>query len=505
MRTLKIFAVGTVLLVFATADLQAQSSQVVAHRIERTTTNTTLIFETADGAETTIIVTPGAVSLNGTALEHNTGDGAFAEAFATLVSQVQSGNPNDVLEAIRSFEAASERSSEIHAEILAHIALLETIETGAAPLAISTERIEAQAPDARGVALDLSAIVVGSQPANEVRTLALQLRRSSDPHFSISNGTLQIGDVVVGEGDVHAGNIAAWQGDVIVRGAVEGNVLAIGGDVIIGQGGTISGDAGSVRGEIVNGGAIAGETFVISSLLARTSTNVRAEAEAIAVLPSKAPTSFGERLGTLLGFFVSLSLIGFGVTFFLPRQLDIVTNTLTDSFGRSFVTGGFAAPLVPPFGLIVTAALAITVIGIPLAVLFIPLFVLAILAAGVIGYLSAANAIGTTYLLRRLAQGRGTSVTPYRGIFYGLIGLLSIWLPAVVFAWIPMMGSLFFVLAALTTGAMMTAGFGAMVLSRAGLRSAFSHASFNRALTDEYYWNDPSTKDQMIAHSRRSR
>jgi hypothetical protein len=180
--------------------------------------------------------------------------------------------------------------------------------------------------------------------------------------------------------------------------------------------------------------------------------------------------------------------MGLGFVFFAPRQLSVVADTVWHSFGRSFLAGLFAQPLIlPAFGMLLVG-LALTVVGILLVPVAVVAFVLAVLVAAVGGYIAVARTVGEIYLRRRMARGASVATWgSYRYIVYGLAGLLATWLPAIAFGWIPVAGDILLVAAALITWVFATAGFGASILSRGGLRGTFVR-KLDLALTDEHYW-----------------
>jgi hypothetical protein len=73
---------------------------------------------------------------------------------------------------------------------------------------------------------------------------------------------------------------------------------------------------------------------------------------------------------------------------------------------------------------------------------------------------------------------------------YGLAALFSIWLPTVLLGWAPAVGQFFAVTAFLTSWIIATAGFGATLLSHAGIRGTFARR-FDQALSDEYLYRTP--------------
>jgi len=94
-----------------------------------------------------------------------------------------------------------------------------------------------------------------------------------------------------------------------------------------------------------------------------------------------------------------------------------------------------------------------------------------------------------------MVRGSGVSAEidfrrlPVFGIVPDSLTWPVIWLPAVLLGGVPVVGPLFTGTAAVTTWVMATAGFGATLLSRAGVRGTFVR-KLDLALTDEQYWTD---------------
>ena len=192
----------------------------------------------------------------------------------------------------------------------------------------------------------------------------------------------------------------------------------------------------------------------------------------------------------LVAVFVSLACMGLGFMVFAPRQLETVADTVWHSFWRSFLAGLFAQPLlVPAFGMLIVG-LALTVVGIVVIPFAILGFVAALVLAAIGGFIAVARTVGEIYLRRKMARGEVVQTWgSYRYIVYGLAGLLAVWLPVVLLGWIPVAGTLLTVSAAIITWILATAGFGATIISRAGMRGTFVR-QLDLALTDEQYWTD---------------
>lgn len=216
--------------------------------------------------------------------------------------------------------------------------------------------------------------------------------------------------------------------------------------------------------------------------------------------PARVGSSFVGELAvggvTLLAHFIALSFMGLGFLFFVPRQLETVADTVWHSFWRSFLAGLFAQPLiVPVFGAMIVG-LALTVVGLLLVPFAIVAFAMAVVLAAIGGFVAVARTVGEIYLRRRMARGEAIDTWgSYRYIVYGLFGILAVWLPVVLLGWIPVAGTVLTVSAALITWILVTAGFGATIISRAGLRGTFVR-KLDLALTDEQFWTDEGMPTQ---------
>jgi hypothetical protein len=195
----------------------------------------------------------------------------------------------------------------------------------------------------------------------------------------------------------------------------------------------------------------------------------------------------------LAGLLFTLGLLGFGMVLFAHPQLELISDTVTHSLFRSFLTGLLAQIVVlPSLGMVVTG-LVLSIVGIllvPFVLIIVPLLILA-LAVG--GFLAVLHAMGEQRLRRRIAAGaRIGSANSYRYILLGLSTVAAVWLGWVLFGWVPVAGGLVFAAAFLVTWLLATIGFGAALLSRGGVRPAFAGRYVPpEALTDEYLWATP--------------
>lgn len=190
----------------------------------------------------------------------------------------------------------------------------------------------------------------------------------------------------------------------------------------------------------------------------------------------------------LIGMFVALSCIAFGLVSFAPRQFEAVTDMLQRSFIRSFFAGLFAQPLLLPVLGMMIVGLVLTIVGVIVVPVAIIAFVLAVAGGLVGGYVALARAFGEILLKRRGVDGNfAAGTTPYKASVVGLVGLLAIWAPFVLLSWVPGINWILLWCAIVFSWIMATAGFGATILSRGGLRHSFVRAEIP-GFSGEYSW-----------------
>jgi len=171
-------------------------------------------------------------------------------------------------------------------------------------------------------------------------------------------------DVEIGTFEKVRGDVIVIGGKITVRGSVTGNVVAIGNSIHITSTGRIDGDAVTVGGQITQdaGGTVQG-SFI--------DTNVW-------------PTHFFWRGNRMAWFFFSLAGVIFLLTVtvlvgvIVPRNVDRIEHHARTRFGMSFLIGLLTQILLP----VICILLLITVIGIPVALVLVPLAVISLLSWG---------------------------------------------------------------------------------------------------------------------------
>ena len=148
------------------------------------------------------------------------------------------------------------------------------------------------------------------------------------------------------------------------------------------------------------GGEIGGEIRAL-----RSSTVFAPAASAAEAAETGALATVGRRLAGVFGVFLTLAALGFGLVMFGRPNLEVVSDTVSHSFGRAFVTGLLGQILViPTFGMLIVG-LILSVAGILLLPFAVAVYGLLVVVAALGGFLAVAHAMGETYIRRRMAMG----------------------------------------------------------------------------------------------------
>jgi hypothetical protein len=255
-------------------------------------------------------------------------------------------------------------------------------------------------------------------------------------------------DAVVERGQKVTGDVVAVFGSVDCAGDVAGDVVAVFGSVRLQRGASVDGDVVAVGGRLhqEEGSVVNGETVSVGFL----------PFDGVGMPPLRT-------LLLLVGVGWVLSMIwGALFAWIFPTRLLRVATTSSRRTAATLVLGIMAIPLM----LVAMVLLFVTVIGIPLAILLPPLFL--VLSTG--GQQAATYVLGCKLMRRRIGEGSNL-IAPlavgnlFVALFFAAGVVLGFGVPAARPA-----GLFFGVLGGLLQAALGAIGTGAFLLSRLGSR-----------------------------------
>jgi hypothetical protein len=282
------------------------------------------------------------------------------------------------------------------------------------------------------------------------------------------NDVVKVGEDILVDTNEHVlGHVFAMGGNVDVRGQVDNDVVAMGGDVTIEDGAQVRGDVVSLGGKVnkARSATVLGETVTVGGFPKR-------------FFSPGAMWAMGggmQFVGTLVKLCMWL-LIGWVVVSLFPTRSQRVLDGLRGRVGPSLLWGllGLIAIVPALIGVVLVAVLlCVTIIGIPVGVLLLLGYCLAVAALVLWGGVMGAAAVGE-WGITRLSPRLG-SPTLMRST---LIGMTALLIPGLV-------GSLFHILGMAVTPALVLgtalrvfgrvvgciaffAGFGAVLRARGG-------------------------------------
>ncbi|MDX1566663.1 MAG: polymer-forming cytoskeletal protein [Longimicrobiales bacterium] len=504
----------------AVTSLEAQLREVVSSQIAVSQDDATLELELASDESVQVSLRDGAVVVDGETIGAYTRGDALDTSWRALLGDVVGLDNGPLARALVDWSPPEGLSGNGD---LAQAAqqldeLLEARLTRAAPIPAPTP---SQAPEPPSVEAPGDALRQLLSLGDRLAVVGLVLRGVD------LNENLRVSvdeDVVVAEDEVLVGSQIVVDGNLDVLGTIRGDVGITGGRLRLEEGGTITGDvrladAGLSR----DGGTIEGSVTEISDARIRLLEEIadlddlddldeledldeldrlvdmdelredireRVREEMAAEMDSDfwsrygAPSplrSVGRGLGGLvqnvIGFAVAL-LLAFGVTRLFPGNLTLVEKATERSPGRAALVGIAGLFLLVPAYVLGMVVLAVSIVGIPLLLLWIPLFPLAAVVAGGLGYLAVAVLLGRWIIrqdFRNLDFLQGGN-----DLHAAAAGLAALLIPYAIANVIlmggPWLGAIHGLLSAvgiLAGSIALIVGFGGVLLTRGGRRPAF--------------------------------
>ncbi|MFQ5537875.1 MAG: hypothetical protein ACE5GJ_10530 [Gemmatimonadota bacterium] len=474
--------------------LSAQERTVVSKAISVGRNSAELNLEFQDGGTLEITLDNGRVLLDGEAAGSYTAGDALDAAWRALLSDAVRLDDGPLAGALVAWEPPANLQGE-------EGALARRID---AHLEEALQRVPAESAQEGAVEIAPSA---GPAAGNEEGSLLRILLDQAD-RLGVLKETLGDlddvevhvqEDVTVPAGTTVDRSLLVIQGDARIEGTVRGDVVMIDGDVELREGGEIRGDVRLLDGRLDDeGGRLRGDVVDLTDrdrslridpgVEAEIREQIRREFSRNAPGADVRLTPFlfspfrgvfravGGLLEDILIIFV-LSLVGMAVVAMAPRNLDVVSETVRQAPGRAAAVGIAGTILLLPAWILGMVALAVSIVGIPVLIAWIPLFPLAAAAAMVFGYLAVARNMGawlagTDSRFTRWIRGSNALYTMAGGI----VALMSFYVIADALYVIPFTGFLrgtlvFF--GSVVTFLAVEMGFGAVLLTRAGRKPEY--------------------------------
>lgn len=300
-----------------------------------------------------------------------------------------------------------------------------------------------------------------------------------------------VGNRTIPAGTKAAGPVIISEGGLEVLGEIDGDAVVLDGDLFVRSGGLVRGQAVALGGKVtLDGGRVDGE---IRSL--QTAADIAAAAA------ERTQRTRWQKGMVLAGSLVLLLLLGIAATLMAQPALDGVSLELERDFGRALLVGLIAElALAPVLGLAVVG-LALTIVGIlliPFAIVAYALAVAGLVTLGVLGMARLVGAAASGDSARRLSAS-GASL---RAVVIGSVALLLPWgATLAIGAMYPPAEWVAGVAATGISWVAATAGFGATLLSRVGMRPVRASAS-REIPVDQYAWATPTPVTGVAAARR---
>lgn len=502
MRSARVIVSGVLtlgLLIIGAIRGAAQNVGVVVGHQATSADGGALSFELDDGSRLHIRLADGHILINGNKIGSYDREGTVEQSWLQVVHQAAALSSAELLQVTRAWqheELANVESEtvEVLATALAGVEfaredLAAVVRAAvAAQSARDSTRIYRLSETGSLSELATALAMLEQSRATTARDFARLQRQSALSQLAhlqldINDAQVHIGDLVVEQGEVIEGSLLLLKGNAAIRGRVTGNIVSFDGNVRLFPEAQVDGDVIAVNGTVTGARTLVrGDVRVITSARAvppipPLPQRMRPTGERLSVV-----SEIGRNSATFLGTLVALACIGFGLTFFAPKQLDVIAARVAENPGRSFLAGLFAQPLILPVTAMLVVGLAISIVGIVLVPFAIIALALAVVASAVVGYLAVARNVGGRYLRQKSANhGTAVTITPYRALVRGLAFMLGVWLPAVLLGWVPVAGTAVLVTAIVFTWMMATAGFGAVITTRAGTGESLFGPRFGAA------------------------
>ncbi len=501
------------------AALAAQDRAVVSKEVSVGRSESTLHLEFADKGQLDVSFRDGSVLVNHETVGAFQAGDALDRAWRELLGKAVSLDDGALSDMLRSWSPPADLPAD--RESTAKV-IDQAIHTALAPPAPPAEKAEDQAasraPKAAADSADRDLLRQLLERTDHLAELAVALKNVDTDNIQVHVDE----DVDVAAGETVNGSLVSVGGHVKISGTVDGDVVVVSGSLELLPGSKVEGDVrladasvdrndGTVSGDVVDVTASQqdAEDQIRDQVRQQVQSELRNRGSAhsdhgISLLsPFRAVIhGVGGIIQDLLTIFI-LGLIGAAVVAFAGTNIDAVAETARRTPGRAAMVGVAGTFLLIPVWILGAIALAVSIIGIPVMVAWIPLFPLAAVAAAILGYVAVARNTGEWLAHSDIRFTDRIRVSnPIHTLVGGLIGLMASFIAANVFSMLPFFGfleGLLIFVGVLITIAAVLIGFGAVLLTRAGTRPEYHPAEFD---TDAAWHAAMDAADHASGHAQ---
>lgn len=484
-------ALGFVALVLPSA-ADGQLRDIVSKNVSASSSGATLEIRFDDGSALEIAFDDGTVYIDGDAAgSYEPGD-ALDETFRGLLGRAMGLENGALADALVEWSVPRDLQ-----DVLAAHRIDEALEEAIADVDVRVDISDGDVSISIGDESSLVQLLLGSVTRLGVLEDALEGLDNEEFRIHVDE------DVTIEAGEVEPRNVVVIDGTLRIDGEVRGNVVVVGGALDVRDEGVVRGEAriadsrilrnnGEVRGGLVD--VLETERDLEVELRERLRDEIREEIrsdlrhelrsaarfedDGFSIMAPFRPVirGVGGVMEKLIMVFV-IGLLGAGFFAFAGENVDAIADTARRAPGRAAMVGFAGSFLLIPVWLLGTVALVISIIGIPVAVAWVPLFPIAAGLAALLGYIAVARNAGE-WLAESSWPWTGwiRKSNPIFTLFGGLLGLTFAFLAGHVISIVPFLGvfsTLLFVIGGFLTFFAMQIGFGAVLLTRAGRRREY--------------------------------
>lgn len=494
-----LFCVGACLLA------QPAAAQVVASETHVTSNQARLTVETADDQRLEITFGSGDVTVNGERVGDYEDGGALDRSWRTLLRRVSSEEGSGISSVISEWSPPSGLEADGMALAVRVDEALERIASGgsaavgggsaavgesAEQRSLDRDMVGAQVMDRGRIERLLGSLIGGAGFEDAAR--AIQRTREGELDVRIGE------DVHIDDDETFRGTLVVVGADVQVEGEIDGDVILADGTLTLEESGRIRGDVhlldarvnregGRITGSVVRPDRIAPEARVRDEIRDEIRRELREEFRHESRRSRSVVRNMGHGVSGVVQTAVQLAILvalGMVLLHFAPDNMTRVAQVARDYPARSAAVGMAGFFLLVPVWLVGMVALAISIIGIPLLIAWVPLVPITAGIATLMGCLAVALNLGRWVQRHDFDRLRWAQESNHLNHLILGVGLLSVsfmaaHLISVFGPWFGLFEGLLTTIGCLGMMATAVVGFGAVLLTRGGRQELYETDGFD--------------------------